>query len=243
MLNWKTWLGVSALSFALMGCGVNQGPGATTKSTGMDQSYGQTGTTARSYVSNTADLARRNYNGNANVNNVNPQTYGSNSLYKNHNTMGVRGTTNDYSTGVTSFGYAAYHKTDMHTQQASTYYVDRNVLARTIATVVNTIPGVQESSVLVTDQDIFVGMNGVKDTSTFNQARLAAWGVSPRYYRLHYTADPNTINEVKTLVANSNNRKPFDDTKLQSILKNKTVDSQNVINNHSNSSTGVNNTK
>lgn len=138
--------------------------------------------------------------------------------------MAIRGTGDNRQIGTTSFGYVTYSKQDMHAQQAGSFFVDRNVLARTVGTVVNSIPEVQNSSVLVTDEDIFVGVKGVKDVSTLNKVKLSAWSVSPRYYKVYVTSDAKTIGQVQSLVANSNNRKAFDETKLESILKNNTID-------------------
>lgn len=220
MKNWKSWLAVSALSLGLVGCGAN---------TAQDSAYHGAGTNGYRNLA-TDDRAGWNMNpaypdAAANMNDQGtryPGAYTRNSMYQDKN-MTVQAQNNNAQTRsryqTNNYGYATYTKRDMNAQQASTFYVDRNVLARAVSTVVTSIPGVEKANVLVTDEDIFVGLPGVKNKSTLNKAKLSAWSISPRYYKIYVTGDHKVINQVNKLV-NQTGSKNLNLEQFDQILSN-----------------------
>lgn len=218
MKNWKSWLAVTSLSLGLVGCGANNA---------QDSAYHGAGTNGYRSLA-TDDQAGWNMNpaypdARANMNDLGtryPGAYTQNSIYQGQGqTMNVQ-TKSNYQKN--NYGYATYTKRDMNVQQASTFYVDRNVLARAISTVVTSIPGVEKANVLVTDEDIFVGVPGVTNKSTLNKAKLSAWSMSPRYYKVYVTGDTNVINQVGKLV-NQAGSKNLNQNQLDQILSNENL--------------------
>jgi hypothetical protein len=210
MIKIKTWLAISLLStVGLLGC-------APAAQNNPNAKYSTTRTmNQNNYASNYTTQIPPNANANINdLGGTHPSSYQSNSLYKS-GAMGVR------SSNTRSYGFAKYHKTDMNIQQANTFYVDRNVLARAVSTVVTSIPGIEQSTVLVTDEDVFVGVPNVTDTSLLNKAKLSAYSISPRYYKIFVTGNKQTIEHIESLVANPN-IKNFDHGQLDSLFKSKT---------------------
>ena len=207
MKNWKSLLAVSALSVGLVGC---------TPAMNNNAQNGTTNQYGTNSVQNTND-----YWANANLNDqnqANPKNYIQNSVMRDGN----YGTLSHGAPHTRDFGYATYNKRDMHLQQASTFYLDRNVLARAVGTVVTSLPGVEKSSVLATDEDLFIGVPGVKNNSTLNKVKLSAWSMTPRYYKVYVSNDQKTIDEVQSLVANTKTK--LDHRKLEKILKKHSVD-------------------
>lgn len=195
MKNWKSWLAVTALSLGLVGCGANIAQDSAYHGAGTNGYRGMAADDRAGWNMNPA-----NPNATADMNDLGtryPGAYNRNSIYQDRNNMGVR-TKSNYQ--MKNYGYSIYTKRDMNPQQASTFYVDRNVLARAVSTVVTSIPGVEKANILVTDEDLFVGLPGVKNKSTINKAKLSAWSMSPRYYKIYVTGDQKVINQVNALV-------------------------------------------
>ena len=103
-------------------------------------------------------------------------------------------------------GYVRYQANNNRQQggQGPNIYVDRNNLARRIAYLI-TRQGIKDASVLVTDDHVFVGINGDDpkklDSATLRRIRQTALSVTPRYYRVRVVQDPASlrrINEVGT---------------------------------------------
>ncbi len=200
MKNWKSWIAVTTLSLGLVGCGAN---------IAQDSAYHGAGTNGnRSLATDDRtgwDRNHTNPDATANMNDLGtryPGAYNKNSIYQDRN-MSVQ-TKSNYQTK--NYGYATYTKRDMNSQQASSFFVDRNVLARAVSTVVTSIPGVEKANVLVTDEDLFIGLPGVINKSTLNKAKLSAWSMSPRYYKIYVTGDQEVINQVNRLVNQSGPR-------------------------------------
>lgn len=214
MIKWKSWLAVTAVSLGLIGC-------APAADEARDTAYHGAGMNgARGLATDDAAGLDMNWNNklNANINDQAynyPRTYANNSMFKDGN-MAIRGTNNRN----WQYGWASYSKRDMNIQQANTFYVDRNVLARAISTVVTSVPGIDRASVLVTDEDIFIGVPGVTDVATLNKAKLSAWSMSPRWYKIYITGNKGMIDQVSALVANSNG---LDQDRLDRILQDKTI--------------------
>lgn len=102
-------------------------------------------------------------------------------------------------------GYIRYQANNQRGDQASNIYVDRNTLARQIAYLVTNLRGINDATVLVTDDHVFVGINGNQgknmDSSTLRRIRQTALSVTPRYYRVHVVNENSLLrrmNEVGT---------------------------------------------
>lgn len=90
------------------------------------------------------------------------------------------------------------------TNAANRVYVDRNALAHAVGAVTASMPEVRSSTVLVTDEEVFVGLNttGHDANAAKHKARMSAMSVSPRYYKVYVTDNQQMINEM-TRVAHS----------------------------------------
>lgn len=80
--------------------------------------------------------------------------------------------------------------------------VDRPTLAKHIASLVAVLPNVKESTVLVTDDHVFVGIipkKGQQDQKTVKEAKRTAESVTPRYFRIHVTDSENLQSSINEL--------------------------------------------
>lgn len=211
MFKWKSWFAITALSLSVIGC-------APAADEARDTTYHGAGVTG--YGNNLAS------NNNISIANANMNDQGDPGSFYNHSVykdgrMSTLAANNG--NGRKGYGYATYNSRDISPQQNGTFYVDRNVLARAVGTVVASIPGVDRSTVLVTDEEIFIGCPGVTDTEVLNRAKLAAWGMSPRWYEIYISGNEDVVDRVNTLVNRTGNN-PIDDQQLEGILKSSTMD-------------------
>lgn len=130
-----------------------------------------------------------------------------NSIYQyagtHHTGMGTMSTT-----GATSrhMGYATTDRNHLQTTNvANQVYVDRDALARAVGNVTASCPGVQRSTVLVTDKEIFVGLNtnGQNVAEAKKQAKMNAMSVCPRYYKVFVTDNARDIQEITRVASNT----------------------------------------
>lgn len=94
-----------------------------------------------------------------------------------------------------------YYKTDQSQFAETGIRIDRPTLAKHIASLVAVLPNVKESTVLVTDDHVFVGIipKKNKDAKTVKEAKRTAESVTPRYFRVHVTDSKqlhSSINEL-----------------------------------------------
>lgn len=103
-------------------------------------------------------------------------------------------------------GYIRYQAdNNQRGNRAPNIYVDRNNLARQIAYLVTNQRGIKDATVLVSDDHVFVGINGKEgktmDSSTLRRIRQTVLSVTPRYYKVRIVKDPSLLrrmNEVGT---------------------------------------------
>jgi len=103
-------------------------------------------------------------------------------------------------------GYATIDRNHLQTaSHANQVYVDRDALARAVGNVTASCPGVQRSTVLVTDKEIFVGLNtnGQNAGEAKKQAKMNAMSVSPRYYKVYVTNNARDIQEITRVASNT----------------------------------------
>jgi hypothetical protein len=121
-----------------------------------------------------------------------------------------------------------YVKTDRNrlrtTANTNRVYVDRNALAHIVGNVTASCPGVRTSTVLVTDEEVFVGINTAgRDAKTAkNQARMNAMSVSPRYYKVYVTDNQQMIDEMARIASrttNVNAANGYDDRGIESLVR------------------------
>lgn len=110
-------------------------------------------------------------------------------------------------TGMPHMGYVQTDRQDMQTASANNVYVDRDALAQAVGNVTASCPGVQRSTVLVTDEEIFVGLDtrGADAKTAKHQAKMNAMSVSPRYYKVYVTDNQNDIQEIARVASRSSN--------------------------------------
>ncbi|WP_054951359.1 YhcN/YlaJ family sporulation lipoprotein [Numidum massiliense] len=110
---------------------------------------------------------------------------------------GYRGTVNPVVRGQNEVGFSSFTPDDFRTRDgvrvtASNLQVNRNALANQIGYLVTTYPQVRKSTVLVTDDRVFVGIDDIGkklDAATVEKVRKSALAITPRYYRVHVTTD------------------------------------------------------
>ncbi|MED4584175.1 YhcN/YlaJ family sporulation lipoprotein [Brevibacillus choshinensis] len=127
-------------------------------------------------------------------------------------------------TGMPRMGYVQTDRQHMRTASAHNVYVDRDALAQAVGNVTASCPGVQRSTVLVTDEEIFVGLHtkGGDARTAKNQARMNAMSVSPRYYKVYVTDNQNDIQEIARVAARSSNlhtARTEDTTSIDTLIK------------------------
>ncbi|NGQ96943.1 sporulation protein [Brevibacillus sp. SYP-B805] len=102
-------------------------------------------------------------------------------------------------------GYATVHRNSLRSNAVPNIHVDRDALARAVGNVTASCPGVVTSTVLVTDEEVFVGLHtrGTDSRTAKSQARMNAMSVSPRYYKVYVTDNPQMINEMTRIASQS----------------------------------------
>ncbi|UFJ39687.1 YhcN/YlaJ family sporulation lipoprotein [Brevibacillus humidisoli] len=211
----KRWLYGMIASFALLvsacGAGNNAAPDYT-------NNYGTTAYPAPNGYGGTASPT--NPAGEADTNGPaalrNGQTY--QSLYKaaGVRTTGIRGTGgaarggNNGTTNMTRMGYVQVDGNSLRNGTMNSVYVDRDALAQVVGNVTAGVPGVNTSSVLVSDEEIFVGLeladnNRQRAASIKKKAKMNAWSVSPRYFKVYITDKRDTIREMARIASRSAN--------------------------------------
>jgi hypothetical protein len=126
---------------------------------------------------------------------------GAPSIYRARNGAGVMATT------MPRLGYAQIDRKHVRTAGANNVFVDREALARAVGNVTATCPGVDRSTVLVTDEEIFVGLNtlGGNARTAKEQARMGAQSIAPRYYKVYVTDNANDIAEISRIASRASN--------------------------------------
>ncbi|QOS97773.1 YhcN/YlaJ family sporulation lipoprotein [Brevibacterium sp. JNUCC-42] len=133
--------------------------------------------------------------------------------YPYYNAMNGTGTPSIYSTYNTSYGqnanttgYAVVQRNQLRGyEKTSRVYIDRDALAQSVGQVVSSVPGIENATVLVTDEEIFVGVKvSDKDTrSATVKARNSALSIAPRYYKVYLTNDPKMSKELSHVASAS----------------------------------------
>jgi hypothetical protein len=155
----------------------------------MNNNYNAYTSGARSYNAFTDD-GRRPFDG-----------VGTPSIYRDRSRVGTMATT------MPRMGFAQIDRKHVRTAGVNNVYVDREALARAVGNVTASCPGVNRSTVLVTDEEIFVGLNtlGGDNRVTKEQARMGAQSIAPRYYKVYVTDNANDIAEIARIASRANN--------------------------------------
>jgi len=192
--------------------------------------YGTTGTNGMRDGIRGFGTDGRNNNFNAYTNGTRPYTAfpdgaRNQSIYQNAGTRTGMGTMGATGNGMPHMGYATTDRNVLRaTNNANQVYVDRDALARAVGNVTASCPGVQRSTVLVTDEEIFVGLNtnGQNAAEAKKQARMNAMSVSPRYYKVYVTDNARDIQEITRVASRTNNTmgvRSVDGNQLNSLIK------------------------
>ncbi len=126
---------------------------------------------------------------------------GAPSIYRARHGAGVMATT------MPRLGYAQIDRKHVRTAGGNNVFVDREALARAVGNVTATCPGVDRSTVLVTDEEIFVGLHplGGNARTAKEQARMSAQSIAPRYYKVYVTDNANDIAEISRIASRASN--------------------------------------
>ncbi|PTM57677.1 YhcN/YlaJ family sporulation lipoprotein [Desmospora activa] len=96
-------------------------------------------------------------------------------------------------------GNELYNATDGGAVPGPDVYIDRTVLARQIAFLTNKLPKVDETAVLVTDDQVLIGVKGKEekpDENTLYEAKRTALSLTPRYFKINVTGDPEAREQI-----------------------------------------------
>ncbi|WP_186380516.1 YhcN/YlaJ family sporulation lipoprotein [Brevibacillus brevis] len=153
------------------------------------------------------------------------------SIYQQHSWN--RGGAGVMQTGMPHMGYAQTDRQHMKTASVTNVYVDRDALAKAVGNVTASCPGVQRSTVLVTDKEVFVGVHtqGADAHTAKKQAKMNAESVSPRYYKVYVTDNPNDIQEIARVASRSSNvstARTEDAKSIETLIKRMGGTSHNV---------------
>ncbi len=129
-------------------------------------------------------------------------------------------------TTVNRIGYVKVDSNYIRTNAQAVHrvHVDRDALAQAVGNVTASVPGVNTSTVLVTDEEIFVGLNtNGRDThGTKSKARMNALSVSPRYYKVYVTDQQALIDEMTRVASRSSNVNvalPQDERSVDNLIR------------------------
>ncbi|MFF2530051.1 YhcN/YlaJ family sporulation lipoprotein [Brevibacillus sp. NPDC058079] len=153
------------------------------------------------------------------------------SIYQQHALN--RGGAGVMQTGMPRMGYAQTDRQHMKTASVTNVYVDRDALAKAVGNVTASCPGVQRSTVLVTDKEVLVGVHtqGADAHTAKKQAKMNAESVSPRYYKVYVTDNPNDIQEIARVASRSSNvstARTEDAKSIETLIKRMGGTSHNV---------------
>lgn len=99
-------------------------------------------------------------------------------------------------------GNEMYNATDGGSVPGPDVYIDRNVLARHIAFLTTKLPQVDDAAVLVTDDQVFIGVSGSEgtpDEDTLYETKRTALSLTPRYFKIHVTGDPQLKGQIMNM--------------------------------------------
>lgn len=145
----------------------------------------------------------------------------------NFRTAGTAGQgTTGMATGHNRMGYARMDVNYVRTNRdaLSQFHVDRDALAQVVGNVTCSVPGVSTSTVLVTDEEIFVGVNleGKHANSAKPKVRMNAMSVSPRWFKVYVTDNKDMIDEMTRIYTRSSNvnvASPHDDRQIDNLIR------------------------
>lgn len=96
-------------------------------------------------------------------------------------------------------GNERYNATDGGAVPGPDVYIDRTALARQVAFLTNKLPKVDETAVLVTDDQVLIGVKGTgdkPDSDTLYEAKRTALSLTPRYFKIHVTGDQEARKQI-----------------------------------------------
>ncbi|WP_309866087.1 YhcN/YlaJ family sporulation lipoprotein [Desmospora profundinema] len=99
-------------------------------------------------------------------------------------------------------GNEMYNATDGGAVPGPDVYIDRNVLARHIAFLTTKLPQIDDAAVLVTDDQVLIGVTGREgkpDEDTLYEAKRTALSLTPRYFKIHVTGDPEARSQIMNI--------------------------------------------
>lgn len=132
-------------------------------------------------------------------------------------------------TGDNRSHHLGYAKMDVNYQRTNhdhlnRYYVDRDVLAQVVGNVSTSVPGISNTTVLVTDEEIFVGcrVEGPHAKSALAKVRMNATSVSPRWFKVYVTDNQQMTDEMTRIYTRSSNvnvRSPHEDRQIDNLIR------------------------
>lgn len=109
-------------------------------------------------------------------------------------------------------GKELHNATDGGSVPGPDVYIDRNVLARQISFLTTKLPEVEDTTVVVTDDHVFIGLQGKKGSvsdKTKYEAKRTALSLTPRYYKILVTSDSKMkqrLNDIGSKLKQTGNR-------------------------------------
>ncbi|WP_139490727.1 YhcN/YlaJ family sporulation lipoprotein [Brevibacillus dissolubilis] len=185
------------------------GNGNMTNTYGTTNMYGTGGNTGRTTGGTTTGIG--NNNDTSGISAFDRSNYRMNtSIYRGltgQNTAGIRSTERN---AMNKMGYFKVDRNSMRTNsdQLNSVYVDRDALAQVVGNVTASVPGVNNTTVLVSDEEVFVGIrteNNRDGKTATTKARMNAMSVSPRYFKVYVTNNQAMIDELSRIASRGTN--------------------------------------
>ncbi|PTX59075.1 sporulation lipoprotein YhcN/YlaJ [Melghirimyces profundicolus] len=99
-------------------------------------------------------------------------------------------------------GREYYNATDGGAVPGPDVYINRSALARQISSLSTRLPTVDDATVVVTDDKVFIGVKNNKGNisdDTLYEVRRTAWSLTPRYYQVYVTKNDTIRKELMNI--------------------------------------------
>lgn len=223
----KRWVygTIAGLALIASACGTNNAAPGNNAGTGAG-TYGNPMVATGTGADNTAFGGNRadGYYGTTMNNAGFGGTTGANMMTRNNSLYARGGNT---MANTPRLGFARVDSNLMRTNAApgQMVYVDRDALARLVGHVTASVPGCMSSQVLVTDEEVFVGLTpqANQDIRAMEEkARINAASVAPGYYKVFVTSRPALIQQMNRAAGQGFNvtaGTPQDDTYIDQLVQ------------------------
>ncbi|MDA8353086.1 MAG: YhcN/YlaJ family sporulation lipoprotein [Firmicutes bacterium] len=101
-------------------------------------------------------------------------------------------------------------------------YFSRSALAKQISNLSTRLPQVDDATVVVTDDKVLIGVKSGKgkvSDKILHEVRRTAWSLTPRYYRVYVTGDPEVRNQLNRIGKGSQQHIRMTDDRMEGLVE------------------------